>query len=286
MRAPVRIDFAGGWTDVHYFSALEGGAVVSGAIEPYVAGRVARRGHDLRFEYRVGVPSGSGLGASAALQVAWLALVNASTGRVQTPTQLAEAAYALEKLLGIEGGKQDQYAAALGGFNYMTFGAEHEAAQVERLTPDGAVVRWLESSLVLCYTGTARHSGALHEQVWAPVLRGDKRILGVLRAIHETVAPTRDALMSGDAARLGKLLTANREAARALSPGLVTTEMDALFARAERAGAIGSKACGAGGGGCLVFLAAEDSKRRVERALVEAGARVLPVRFAWAMEIA
>jgi D-glycero-alpha-D-manno-heptose-7-phosphate kinase len=285
IRVPVRIDFAGGWTDVHYFSAREGGAVMNGAIAPCVEGRATWSSRGTRYEYRVPVPAGSGLGTSAAVQVAWLALADATAGRLKSPVQLAEAAYALEKLLGIEGGKQDQYAAALGGFNHLKFGAENEPAEVERLELGATGVGWLEERLILCYTGTARDSGALHERVWAPLLRGDRRVTRALRDIVATVAPARDALVGSDERSLGELLTANREAARALFPGLVTPQMDELFERAEAAGALGSKACGAGGGGCLVFLSRPETRRSVERALVAAGGRLIPFRFVPAMEM-
>src|SRR5438309_1832947 len=117
VRVPVRIDFAGGWSDVHYFSAREGGAVLNAAITPYVEGSARWEGWQLHVEYGLSLPPGSHLGTSASVDVAWLALTNGLIGREQSPVELAEAAYRLEKVLGVTGGKQDQYAAALGGFS-------------------------------------------------------------------------------------------------------------------------------------------------------------------------
>ena len=279
LRVPVRIDFAGGWTDVSHFSARHGGAVVNAAINHYVEGRAVTSGTETRLEYRTGVPPGSGLGSSAALDVAWLSLTNGLIGRDRSPVELAEDAYRLEKLLGVAGGKQDQYASALGGFNYLRFGAEDEPAEVEplRLRPD--VVRALEERLVLCYTGSAHHSSSLHERVWARFLRGDARIRAALMQIRDSVAPMRDALLAGDLPAVAELLTLNREAAGRFLPELVTPAMDRLFAEAAHAGAIGSKACGAGGGGCLVLLCEAGCREPVERALTSRGARILRFRF-------
>jgi D-glycero-alpha-D-manno-heptose-7-phosphate kinase len=280
VRIPVRVDFAGGWSDVHHFSAREGGAVVNAAIGHFVEGIAVSGNEHMRLDYGTSVPKGSGLGASAALDVAWLALTNGLLGREQSAVELAEGAYRLEKVLGVEGGKQDQYASALGGFNHLRFRAEDEPAVVERLEPDPAVVAALEERLVLCYTGSAHVSGALHERVWAPFLDGDRRINDALRTIRDSVGPARDALVHGDLEALAEVLNENREAARRLLPELVTQHMDDLFALGTRAGAIGSKACGAGGGGCLLFLCAPHSTAAVADALAGHGARILPFRFA------
>jgi D-glycero-alpha-D-manno-heptose-7-phosphate kinase len=279
VRIPVRVDFAGGWTDVPHFSAREGGAVVNAAINHYVEGSAVTDHVRTHLEYETSIPKGSGLGASAALDVAWLALTDGLMERERSAVELAEAAYRLEKLLGVEGGKQDQYAAAIGGFNVLVFGAEEDAARVEALRPDPTIVAALEERLVLCYTGSAHHSGDLHERVWARLLDGDARIVAALKKIAETVPATKRALQSGDLEALAELLTLNREAARQLHPDTVTPYMDHLFEVAGAAGAIGSKACGAGGGGCVLLLCASERREAVEGALVAAGASIVPFRF-------
>jgi D-glycero-alpha-D-manno-heptose-7-phosphate kinase len=279
VRIPVRVDFAGGWSDVHYFSAREGGAALSAAIDIYVEGRALADGERLELTYTTSVPRGSGLGGSAALDVAWLALTNGLMGRARSAVELAEDAYRLEKVLGVEGGKQDQYASALGGFNHLRFGAEEAPGIVERLQPDAEVVAELEARLVLCYLGGARHSGDLHERVWAPFVAGDAGILAALREIRESVEPGRKALLRGDLEALAEIMTINREGARRLVPELVTPKMDELFEAGSGAGAIGSKACGAGGGGCLLFLCRAGATEEVGRALEAHGARLLPFRF-------
>src|SRR5579871_2002962 len=166
-RAPVRVDFAGGWTDVHIFARGAGGAVVNAAINHHVTGKLevldseeqegmplahaaSSEREGLSVAYQSDLPSGSGLGTSSALNVVWLSLVKSQIATDEDRARIAELAYQLEEILGILGGKQDQYAAAYGGFNYMTFG---ETVQVERLNIAPATVEALESRLVLCYTG-------------------------------------------------------------------------------------------------------------------------------------
>ena len=152
-KAPVRIDLAGGWTDVSIFAASAGGAVVNATINKYVHGRmyvldtedpVKRRvsgpsgkyvvesgaGEGIEVAYRSDLPAGSGLGTSATLNVVWLSLIKSKVQSDEDRRTLAELSYDLERILGILGGKQDQYASAFGGFNFFTFG---ETVGVERL---------------------------------------------------------------------------------------------------------------------------------------------------------
>lgn len=279
VRVPVRIDFAGGWSDVPLFSAPEGGAVLNAAIDRFVEG-AARWGEDgLRVEYGLDLPAGSGLGASGALDVAWLALTNRLIGRQQWPVELAEGAYRLEKLLGVRGGKQDQYAAALGGFNLLTFGAEDEPAGVERLRVPPDVIRELEARCVLCYSGSAHSSDAVHGLVWERYVAGNAETADALRRIRNSARPARDALLAGDLDALAEVVTLNREQARRLHPGLVTARLDELFAVGAAVGALGSKACGAGGGGCVLFLCPTDGREAVAAALARRGAEMIAFRF-------
>ena len=280
VRIPVRIDFAGGWSDVHYFSAREGGAVLNAAISPYVEGSARWEGWQLHLEYSLSLPPGSHLGTSASVDVAWLALTNGLTGRKQSSVELAEAAYRLEKMLGVTGGKQDQYAAALGGFTLLHFGAEDEPADVELLDVPPRTARALRERCVLCYSGTPPGAGSLHEQVWERYRGGDEEIAAALREMRDSATPARDALLRGDLDALAGLLTVNRDAARRLHPGTVTPRMDELFAAGTDAGALGAKACGEGGGGCLLFLCAEGRRQAVEDALRARGGELIAFEFA------
>ncbi|CCH55941.1 hypothetical protein BN8_05241 [Fibrisoma limi BUZ 3] len=280
VRVPLRIDFAGGWSDAPDFLQHEQGAVVNAAIDRYVEGH-ARWGHDgLRLEYTLDVPPDVHLGSSASIDVAWLRLTYGLIGRQVAPVELAEQAYEVEKLLGVAGGKQDQYAAALGGFHLLRFLGHDGPVEVEPLTVSDETSRRLEEQCVLCLTGDRSSSGGLHEQVWSRYRAGDETIRKALERIRDSALDTRDALLRGDLGTLATMLTLNREAARQLHPQLITPHMDQLFTVAEEAGALGSKPCGAGGGGCVLILCDEGRRAAVVDALQQRSGQILSFAFA------
>jgi D-glycero-alpha-D-manno-heptose-7-phosphate kinase len=263
-RAPVRIDLAGGWTDVHHFADREGGAVLNAAITHYVRGELARTERRFRVIYHTDIPPGAGLGASAALNVVWLALVNASMGRQPAREELAEQAYRLEELLGVTGGKQDQYAAALGGINFLRF--EGGAVHVKRLSLRDDTLRRLQERLVLIYSGESRLSGDIHERVWRGYLSGKKKVAAALRRLTGIACEMREALLSGDLGSFGALLGENWRCQKDLHPSITNDAVERLFR---------VKACGAGGGGCLLFWCQEGAASRVASTLRDAAPQVI-----------
>jgi D-glycero-alpha-D-manno-heptose-7-phosphate kinase len=272
-RAPVRVDLAGGWTDVHYFADREEGAVLNAAITRYVRGELARAAHRFRVIYHTDIPPGAGLGASAALNVVWLALVNAALGRQPSREELAEQAYRLEDLLGVTGGKQDQYAAALGGVNLLRF--REGTVHVERLSLSDEIARQLQERLVLAYSGEPRLSGDIHERVWKGYLSGEKKVAAALRRLAAIALEMRETLVCGDLGSFGALLGENWRCQKELHPSITNDAVEGLFRVAERAGAISGKACGAGGGGCLLFWCEEGAALGVASALRDAAPQVI-----------
>ncbi len=283
-RAPVRLDFAGAWTDVNIFALGAGGAVVNATINYYVEGRLeaedptrqtGREG--IQVSYSCDLPSGSGLGTSAALNVCWLSLVQSRPPEsLQDRIRIAELAYQLEEILGILGGKQDQYAAAVGGFNYLTFGKE---VTVERLPVAPEMVRALEERLVLCYTGKSRLSGNIHENVWGAFRRGNPETVNALYYLRNCAIRMKTVLLEQNIPEFGELIGQSWKHQKALDPSVTNEQIETLFQIAERAGAPYGKACGAGGGGCLLFFTDPDKKSAVSEALAEAGARIIPFQF-------
>jgi D-glycero-alpha-D-manno-heptose-7-phosphate kinase len=272
-RAPVRVDLAGGWTDVHYFTDRDAGAVLNVAINRYVRGELARAALDFRVTYHTDIPPGAGLGASAALNVVWLALVNAALGRQLSREELAEQAYRLEDLLGVTGGKQDQYAAALGGINFFRF--QEGAVHVERLSLSDDILRQLQARLVLVYSGESRLSGDIHERVWGGYLSGKPEVAAALRRLAAIALEMREAVMRGDLGSFGALLGENWRYQKDLHPSIANETVEGLFRAAKRAGATSGKACGAGGGGCLLFWCEEGAAPRVADALRDAAPQVI-----------
>jgi D-glycero-alpha-D-manno-heptose-7-phosphate kinase len=280
VRVPARIDFAGGWSDVPDFAGEEGGAVLNAAIDLYTEGRACWTESGLDLSLHLAVSPDSHLGTSSSTNLAWVELIAGLTRRTLSDVERAEQAARIERAMGEKGGKQDQYAAALGGINLLRFGGADEPAEVTPIIlPEPANAELAECCL-LCHAGSSPDSGDLHAQVWRRFADGDVRVRQCLRAIRDSVEPARSALEKGDWAALAAEMTRNRELARALGGGAVTERMDALFQAGERAGALGAKGCGAGGGGYVLFLCEQDARSRVEQALTELGAPVRRFGFA------
>ena len=256
--------------------------MLNAAITQYVTGEVWRSHEagreNLRISYGLDLPAGAGLGSSAALSVAWLALVQANMGRALERRALAQKACDLGGLLGILGGKQDEYASALGGVNLMRFGKDVEVAPLD-LSVEGR--EGLEARLVLCYSGQARLSGDIHDRVWGAYERGAATVGACLAELRDVALAMRDALLAGDFAQTAGLMNRNWAAQKRLHPSITNPDVERLFAAALDAGAVAGKACGAGGGGCLVFLAEPPRAGAVRAALHSARAHVIDARIDW-----
>ncbi len=316
-RAPVRIDFAGGFTDVSPYCRERGGAVVNATINLYSRIRLElkregglkltsldlnqsveaesirkmeyngnldlfksalkRMNMDIQGEIigKCDAPPGSGLGTSAATAVCLIGTLDYLQKGHLSPREIAEMAHRLEREeLGIWGGKQDQYASALGGFLFLKFGEE---TKVERLKIGKDFVETLEKSLLLCYTGKSRLSGNIVKEVMERYRRGE--VVSYLDGLKEIAFQMKDALLEEDLFSVGELLEKNWEYQKMLFPSITNEYIERLFGLAKEEGAIGGKALGAGGGGCLLFLCYPEKRGFLRSRMKEAGARILNFRF-------
>jgi D-glycero-alpha-D-manno-heptose-7-phosphate kinase len=316
-RAPIRLDLAGGWTDVPPFSTEVGGAVVNAAINRYSYTTLKLRasedihlisadydmsltlpgGENLAYDgkldllkaainrigphegielfVRADAPPGSGTGSSGATGIAILGVLNAVRPQPLSLHQLAETAHLLEvEELHVAGGKQDQYAAALGGVNYLEFKDPYVSSSPLRLS-DGTINE-MEKRLILCYTGHARVSGNIISAVQTAYRAGNDR---TVRALHRMVGiadEMRGAMLRGEVDALGPLLLENWACQKDLHPSVTNLDIDHLFDVALQNGATGGKALGAGGGGCLLFLAIADREHEVRAALSKENVQIMP----------
>lgn len=234
---------------------------------------------------RCDAPPGSGTGSSASIGVALLGLldhlrVSSASGRSAPLSrfELAELACSLERELGIVGGKQDQYASVLGGFNYMEFYGEGQVS-IEPLEISPAVICDLEKHLVLCYSGESRLSGSTNTAMISAYERGEEGVCSALRTVKRVAQDMHRALLAGDLEWFGELLEEEWQARRHLAPGVVTERLQELREAALQAGAVAGKVCGAGGGGCLLFLARPDQEAAVRRSLQQAGGQIIDFSF-------
>jgi D-glycero-alpha-D-manno-heptose-7-phosphate kinase len=316
--APVRLDFAGGWTDVAPFASAEGGVVVNAAIELRAHAEVRPGGERYRLQAddlgrevelegngwtpadagdlkllaaavrraglgpcavrtRSEVPPGSGLSSSGALGVALAAALDAARHLRRTPEEWAEAAFQLEAVdAALPGGRQDQYAAALGSLQRLAFGGSRVVAEPLRLDPAFAAA--LEQRIVVCYTGTSRLSSSTIARVMQAYTAGDAAVVDALRLMADLADRMARALLAGNFTLVGRLLTANWRQQQRLDAGMQTVEMERLERAMLAAGALGGKAAGAGAGGCMFFLVSDPASAR--EAATKAGARVLEWKWA------
>ena len=318
--APVRLDFAGGWTDVPPFSAREGGVVVAAAIKLRAEAEVVPGGDCLRLvaddlnqvielahpdelardsglpllraalrlnpptgpltlRTHSEAPAGSGLGSSGAIDVALVAVLAEANGASRTRREVADTACRLEAHEAkIPGGRQDQFAAAFGGFNLFRF--HDPAVDIATLRLSDAFAAEFARRTILCYTGASHFSGGTIARVVQGYERGEPAIVDALQRLRHVAEEMDQAIRAEDLARIGSLMAENWRRQQALDAGMCTPVMAALEAALRDAGALGGKAAGSGAGGCMFFLAGNDIAA-ARRAAVEAGARLLPVEWSW-----
>jgi len=221
-------------------------------------------------------PAGSGLGTSAALGVSVIGALSRALGGACSREETAELARDIELLeLGIWCGKQDHYASALGGLNFMLF--NDPLVKIEEVAIPADARDELFSRMVLAYTGRSRLSGNIHANVVSEYRHGARRTVNALRRLRGIALEMREALSHGDLSAVCELLWENWARQADLHPSVTTPELASLIEVGRVSGAQGGKACGAGGGGCLLFVAREGEEGRLAEALRGAGAQILEV---------
>ncbi len=286
-RTPFRTSFLGGGTDLPVVYREIGGAVLSTTIDKYMyvavnkrfeetirvaytRTEIVRRPEDLRHEIVrealraagirrqieivtiADVPAGTGLGSSSALTVGLLKALYTYQGKEASPERLAREACELEIVrLGHRIGKQDQYAAAFGGFNFIEFHPDG-GVTVTPLRLPGELLGEFFGRVRLFYTGLKRRSG----EVLAEQSRSAEGKLGLYRDLKELAYAGRDALLRGDLDRFGKLLHEGWEIKRSFSAKISNRVIDELYDLGRGEGALGGKVLGAGGGGFILFFCA------------------------------
>lgn len=247
VKCPVRIDFGGGTTDVEPFASSEGGCVLSAAINKYVIGTSYKYLSRFRLEYESEVPTAGGLGTSAAMNLCWLALVTDETA----PEKLAENAYRIEQARGERGGRQDQYASALGGINLMRF--DQQGVHVEKMNLSEDFINALYARLVLVYTGEKELDKTKQDQeIMDRYRRNDERITSCLRNIKDTTYRMKSYPERGQLDKFGRLFNDEWANRKQLHPSKSNPKLDEVINRGLR-NSVGAKVLGAAGGGCVLF---------------------------------
>jgi D-glycero-alpha-D-manno-heptose-7-phosphate kinase len=301
-RTPLRMSFVGGGSDIPGFYEKFGGAVLSTTIDKYVfvtcnpkfdngirvaystteevtnvdqiQHRIVRA--TLKLLEAVGgieittiadVPSrGTGLGSSSSFTVGLLNVLHAFQGRYASAARLAEEACRVEiDLCGEPIGKQDQYAAAFGGFNLFEFQPGGRVDVTPVMMP-AERRQSLAGRIIAFYTGVTRSAGAILEAQTESVAR-DVEKQGVLRRMAKLAHVMKSELESGNLDSFGEILHENWQLKKSLAPGISNGRIDHLYDTARRHGASGGKILGAGAGGFLIFVADENQHAGIARAL-------------------
>ncbi len=297
-RTPFRISFVGGGTDLRSFYSEEPGQVLSVAINKYIYVVVKRKIGIVEHKYRINwsqvefknriediehpivrealrlmeidfpieittfadIPAGTGLGSSSSFAVGLMQALYALKKQSVTKYTLAESSAQIEiDILKRIMGKQDHYAASYGGLNVLTFQA-NETVVVEPVFHDPEVRKELEQNLLLFYTAMKRDSNdILMKQNQETSNKRDS-----LRQMKKLVAPLREVISSGqNLSQFGEILHENWILKKSLTGNISSSEIDAYYTKARKAGAIGGKLLGAGGGGFLLFYVEPDKHQSV-----------------------
>ena len=311
-RTPLRMSFVGGGSDLPSFYRKHGGAVVSTAINKFVyitlnekfdhrirvsysrteeADTVAEVQHPLVREAMkmldvkggieitsiADIPSkGSGLGSSSAFTVGLLHALHAYSGRYASAEQLANEACTIEiERCGEPIGKQDQYAAAYGGFRFIEFNAD-DSVSVESILCQRDTLSKLQENIIVFYTGISRSASAILKNQQEVVASSEAK-QKVLQRMVQLARNLKAELEKNNITAFGEIIHEGWELKRSITSEISNTEIDAWYAAARKAGAIGGKLLGAGSGGFLMFYAMREHHEKIEAALRDL--RRIPIRF-------
>jgi D-glycero-alpha-D-manno-heptose-7-phosphate kinase len=313
--APFRISFAGGGSDLPVFCRRRKGAVLSTTIDKHVyisihpyfnrrqtllkysrnelVDRVEEIQHPiflaalldlcpqggLEIVSTADIPSGTGLGSSSTFTVALLHALYAFRGVFSSKEKLARAACQIEiDRLGEPIGRQDQYAAAYGGLNFMEF-LPDGGVVVTPLLLTRETVAALERNLLLFYTGQQRDARGVLSDQQEQVAASEEKFDNLAR-MADFAYQMRDQLLAGELAGFARSMHESWLLKRALSPRIGTARIDQYYQRAIEYGALGGKLLGAGGGGFLLLYCEQEKQERLRKALFDLDE--LPVRFDFA----
>jgi D-glycero-alpha-D-manno-heptose-7-phosphate kinase len=290
VRAPTRIDLGGGWTDVPPYCDREGGFVCNVAIDRYstavLSGKTENETENgdlalvraiekrsaisgAKFSLQSDYPLGAGLGGSSSASAAML--VAAAEWRQDSwkREDIAELGRRIEvEDLGVAGGRQDHYAATFGGALALTFTHTVAVRPIELSTRTRSA---LSARSILIYTGQSRISGESITAVLGAYEKGEARVVNALRRMRELAEQMATALERDDLDAVGEMLDEHWQFQRSLHSSIPTPLIDEIIQTAKSNGALGGKAMGASGGGCVLILARAGEEGRVRVAASRLG---------------
>ncbi|MDR0971442.1 MAG: dehydrogenase [Bacteroidales bacterium] len=226
----------------------------------------------------VDAPSGSGLGTSSTLVVA---VVGAFVELLKLPLgeyEIASLAYSIEREdLSLSGGKQDQYAATFGGFNFMEFTKDKVIVNPLRVKQD--TLNELSRNIVLYYTQTSRDSSDIIKKQQSNVAKNNTQSIEAMHKLKEQAILMKEALLKNNLNEIGSILNIGWEYKKLMAEGISTSLFEKVYNAAMDCGALGGKISGAGGGGYIFFYCPQDTRYKVIEALSTFGGAVRRFEF-------
>lgn len=299
-KTPFRVSFCGGGSDIADFYRKHGGCVLSTSINKYmyisihpyfneqqtalkysqneIVDDISQINHRIMKQVltdmnvsgveivsTADVPSGTGLGSSSTFTVGLLHTLNCYKGKYVSQKKLAEEACKVEiEKLGAPIGKQDQYAAACGGLNMITF-HPNDMVTVEPIIINKDTYHTLEDNLVMFYTGITHNANQILAEQKQNISQSDKtnNLIQMCGLAKEMKA----SLEKNDTSEFGRILNEGWQLKRQLASGISGQAIDEMYAKAMKNGAVGGKLLGAGGGGFLLFYCEKEKQPMLEAAM-------------------
>jgi D-glycero-alpha-D-manno-heptose-7-phosphate kinase len=312
-RSPLRISLGGGGTDLPSYYKKHSGFLIAAAIDRYVYitlhqtfvtdlivkySQLERVKHASELRHPIireamrlvgidgpyveitsmaDIPAGTGLGSSGSFTTALLKALHAHKKNIVHPRELAEQACHIEiDLLKEPVGKQDQYIAAYGGLTCFQF-LPNGHVEAHPLKVDSETLYNLEDNLLLFFTGYSRAAGSILKEQDEKSRTSDKEMIDNLHFVKDLGYQSQEALERGDLPRFGELMNVHWERKKQRSGGMSNPDIDKWYNLAMENGALGGKLIGAGGGGFLMFYAADKTKLR--HAMRQTGLTEVRFRF-------
>lgn len=321
-KAPLRISFAGGGTDVSPYPEERGGAALNAAISKYAYATIipsdngkievqsqdygtvveyamdqefafdgklklvegvihhfkASLPHGIKLYVHSDAPPGSGVGTSSTLVATAIGAFKEWLRLPLSSYEIAQLAYQIERIeMGQKGGRQDQYAATFGGFNFMEFYAEKTI--VNPLNIPWETINELQYRLLLCYIGGSRFSSHIIERQMQCYEERVPESLEAMDGLKRMAFEMKNALLLGELEDFGKLLHEAWEYKKRMADVITNPRIDQLYNAARAAGALGGKISGAGGGGYMYFFCGFDKKPQVAKVLNELDCQLVNFDF-------
>jgi len=225
------------------------------------------------------IPPGTGLGSSASVCVNLTKMLATYSHISLSKYELAERAFHVARnVLGRPVGKQDEYASAFGGLNFISF-HQDGTTHVEPLNLEPGLVRELQSSLLLFFTGASHNSWTILSEQDQSARTPNSGTVDYLHEIRKLAEPMRTALLAGELLEFGRLLHEGWEIKKRISANISNVHINEIYESARRNGALGGKITGAGGGGFLLLFCQQQHQQSVRKALAAMGAREMGFNF-------